>query len=139
MANNNDVWQVKLIDAYLGKSPGEHTLISVELIEMMQELFKVQLEVSTRDLCVPLREFLCQKRLEPSYVACISAQDLQRVYCVINYYNLLPDLLNGVDMSNGPINYLRIMYEFQQLNLSSKTIFGLLKIFQSLRCAFNLE
>ncbi|KAL7744257.1 hypothetical protein ACLKA6_009216 [Drosophila palustris] len=139
MANNNDVWQVKLIDAYLGKSPSEHTLISVELIQMMQELFKVQLEGSTRELCVPLREFLCQKRLEPSYVACISAQDLQRVYCVINYYNLMPDLLNGVDMSNGPINYLRIMYEFQQLNLSPHTIFGLLKIFQSLRCAFNLE
>ncbi|XP_060661715.1 anaphase-promoting complex subunit 1 [Drosophila nasuta] len=139
MANNNDVWQVKLIDAYLGKSPNEHTLISVELIQMMQELFKMQLEASTRELCVPLREFLCQKRLEPSYVACINAHDLQRVYCVINYYNLLPNLLNGVDMSNGPINYLRIMFEFQQLNLSPHTIFGLLKIFQSLRCAFNLE
>lgn len=132
MASNNDVWQVKLIDAYLGKNPGEHTLISVELIQMMQEIFKVQLETSINELCVPLREFLTNKCLEPAYVASVSSDDLQRVFCVVNYYNLLPDLFNGVDLSTGPINYIRILYEFQQLQLSPLTIFCLLKILQAL-------
>lgn len=132
MASNNDVWQVKLIDAYLGKNPGQHTLISVELIQMMQEIFKVQLETSINELCIPLREFLTNKRLEPAYVASVSSDDLQRVFCVVNYYNLLPDLFNGVDLSTGPINYIRILYEFQQLQLSPLTIFCLLKILQAL-------
>ncbi|XP_023031148.1 anaphase-promoting complex subunit 1 [Drosophila willistoni] len=133
MPTNNDVWQIKLIEAYLGQGQEEkHPLISVELIQMMTEIFKLQLEASGRELCVPLREFLSQKRLEPSYVASVNAQDLQRVFCVINYYNLMPNLLNGVDLSSGTINYMRVLYEFRQLQLAPHTIFGLLKILQAL-------
>ncbi|TDG41004.1 hypothetical protein AWZ03_012572 [Drosophila navojoa] len=133
MANNNDVWQVKLIEAYLGKSPNdEHSLISVELIQMMQEISKLSLEQAAREFCIPLREFLTQKRLDPSYVASICAQDLQRVFCVINYFNLMPNMLSSIDLSNGPINYLRIMVEFNKLQLSPHTIYGVLKIFQAL-------
>jgi len=133
MLNNIDVWQLKLIDAYLSRSQeSEHPLISVELIQMMQELFKQEMEDSTRELCLPLREFLSRKRLDPSYVTTVSGPDLQRAFCVINYYNLLPNMLNGVDLSTGTVNYMRILYEFRQLNLGAHTIFGLLKILQSL-------
>ncbi|XP_017115012.1 anaphase-promoting complex subunit 1 [Drosophila elegans] len=133
MLTNIDVWQLKLIDAYLNRSQeSEHPLISVELIQMMQELFKQEMEDSTRELCLPLREFLSRKRLEPSYVTTVSGPDLQRTFCVINYYNLLPNMLNGVDLSTGTVNYMRILYEFRQLNLGAHTIFGLLKILQAL-------
>ncbi|XP_033168826.1 anaphase-promoting complex subunit 1 [Drosophila mauritiana] len=133
MPNNIDVWQMKLIDAYLSRSQeSEHPLISVELIQMMQELFKQEMEDSTRELCLPLREFLSRKRLDPSYVTTVSGPDLQRAFCVINYYNLLPNMLNGVDLSTGTVNYLRLMYEFRRLNLGAHTIFGLMKILQSL-------
>ncbi|KAH8287008.1 hypothetical protein KR054_000545 [Drosophila jambulina] len=134
MINNIDVWQMKLIDAYLGRRDlaEEHPLISVELIQMMQELFKQEMEESTSELCLPLREFLSQKRLEPSYVTTVSGPDLQRAFCVINYYNLMPNMLSGVDLSTGTVNYMRILYECRQLNLEAHTIFGLLKILQAL-------
>ncbi|EDW62517.1 anaphase-promoting complex subunit 1 [Drosophila virilis] len=132
VANNTDIWQVKLIEAYLGKSRSEHTLISVELIQMMQEIAKLQLEQWARELCIPLREFLTQKRLEPSYITSICAQDLQRVFCVVNYFDLMPNMLSSVDLSSGPINYLRIIVEFNKLQLGPQTIFGVLKIFQAL-------
>ncbi|XP_017050802.1 anaphase-promoting complex subunit 1 [Drosophila ficusphila] len=133
MLNNIDVWQLKLIDAFLSRGrETEHPLISVELIQMMQELFKQEMEDSTRELCLPLREFLSRKRLDPSYVTTVSGPDLQRAFCVINYYNLLPNMLNGVDLSTGTVNYMRLLYEFRQLNLGAHTIFGLLKILQAL-------
>ncbi|XP_017852968.1 anaphase-promoting complex subunit 1 [Drosophila busckii] len=131
--HNTDVWQVKLIDAYLTKcSESAHALISVELIQMMLEMLKLQLETTLQELCLPLREFLCQKQLDPNYVASICAQDLQRIHCVINYYNFMPNMLSDVDLSGAPINYFRIMLEFRHLDLSPQTIFGLLKLFQAL-------
>ncbi|XP_032594835.1 anaphase-promoting complex subunit 1 [Drosophila grimshawi] len=145
MANNNDVWQVKLLDAYLcgsrivGQPIEEHSLISVDLIQMMQEMFKLQVEDWTSEQCLALREYLSQKRLEPSFVGSISAQDLQRVFCIINYFNLMPNLLSNVDLSAGPVNYLRIMLEFNKLQLSPHTIFGLLKIFQALASICDSE
>ncbi|XP_030380933.1 anaphase-promoting complex subunit 1 [Scaptodrosophila lebanonensis] len=133
MYTNNDVWQVKLIDAYLcQKQQQQHELISVELIQMLLEIFKLQLEASARELCLPLREFLSRKSLEPSYVSGLSSHDLQRVFCVVNFYDFMPDLLNGIDLSNDSINYMRLMYEFRQLNLSAHTIYGLLKVLQAL-------
>ncbi|EDV34305.1 uncharacterized protein Dana_GF21034 [Drosophila ananassae] len=135
MVSNNDVWQLKLIDAYLSRSKeSDHPLISVELIQMMQELFKLQMEGSTRELCIPLREFLSRKRLDPSYITTVSGPDLQRVFCVINYYNLMPNMLSGVDLSTGTVTHLRLLYEFRQMNLGAHTVFGLLKILQALAC-----
>lgn len=99
---------------------------------MMQEIAKLQLEQWARELCIPLREFLTQKRLEPSYITSICAQDLQRVFCVVNYFDLMPNMLSSVDLSSGPINYLRIIVEFNKLQLGPQTIFGVLKIFQAL-------
>ncbi|XP_034650000.1 anaphase-promoting complex subunit 1 [Drosophila subobscura] len=139
MPNNTDVWQLKLIDSYLGRGKeSDHARLSVELIQMMQEIFKQQMEASTAELCIPLRSFLSQKRLEPSYVATISGPDLQRVFCLINYYNLMPNMLTGVDLNDaaagGPINYMHLLYAFRHLNLGANTVFGLLKILQALAC-----
>ncbi|KAH8419854.1 hypothetical protein KR009_003297 [Drosophila setifemur] len=133
MLTNIDVWQLKLIDGYLSRhNESQHPLISVELIQMMQELFKMQMEESMLELCIPLREFISRKRLDPSYVTTVNGPDLQRVFCVVNYYNLTPNMLSGVDLNTGTINYMRLMYEFRQLDLGANTIFGLYKILQAL-------
>ncbi|KAH8304880.1 hypothetical protein KR018_006035 [Drosophila ironensis] len=133
MMTNSDVWQLKLIEAYLGRDhESDHPMISVELIQMMLELFKLQMENSTRELCMPLREFISRKRLEPSYITTVSGPDLQRVFCVINYFNLLPNMLEGVDLSNGTVTPLRLMCDFHHLGLNAQTIFCLYKILQAL-------
>lgn len=134
LINNIDVWQLKLVAAYLGRrrDTTAHPLISVELIDMMMELFNHEMEDSALELCLPLREFISQKRLEPSYVATVSGPDLQRAFCVINYFNLMPNMLSGVDLSTGTVNYMRMLYELRQLNLEAHTIFCLLKILQAL-------
>ncbi|XP_054087608.1 anaphase-promoting complex subunit 1 [Zeugodacus cucurbitae] len=123
----NDIWQIKLIDLYMEKYTQPHTLITAELMGALLEKFKVFIENTRRAMASILRSFISSNSLAPSIINELSAVELARLFSVVNFYNLTPNLLILVDLS-GTVNYIRYLYEFKKLNLDVKTIHCLIKI-----------
>ncbi|XP_036221809.2 anaphase-promoting complex subunit 1 isoform X2 [Bactrocera oleae] len=123
----NDVWQIKLIDLYMEKYRQPHLLLTSELMGAQLEKFKVFIENTRRAMAPFLRSFISTSALEPSIISELSAVELARLYSVVNFYNLTPNLLVLVDL-RGTVNYLRYLYEFKKLNLDVQTINCLIKI-----------
>lgn len=123
----NDVWQIKLIDLYMEKFKQPHILLASELMGALLEKFKVYIENTRRAMAPILRSFISSSSLEPHIINKLSTVEVARLYAVINFYNLTPNLLILVDLS-GTVNYLRYLYEFKKLKLDVQTIHCLIKI-----------
>lgn len=104
-----------------------HLLLTSELMGAQLEKFKVFIENTRRAMAPFLRSFISTSALEPSIISELSAVELARLYSVVNFYNLTPNLLVLVDL-RGTVNYLRYLYEFKKLNLDVQTINCLIKI-----------
>uniref|UniRef100_A0A1A9WDA7 Uncharacterized protein n=1 Tax=Glossina brevipalpis TaxID=37001 RepID=A0A1A9WDA7_9MUSC len=130
----DDVWQIKLITGYLKYGPQEHILFSKELVTALLEQFQRGMESQLKLLQLPLQQFMAASDLQLNIIMNgLSTQQVAILVGLIIYYDLTPNLLNSVVTQSTPINCLRYIQELRKLNLEPSTVYGLLKILQTLR------
>ncbi|XP_037936242.1 anaphase-promoting complex subunit 1 [Teleopsis dalmanni] len=122
-----DVWQIKLIDTYIDHYQKDHILFSKELVNSNLERLKLYFENSLHELNVYLKLFVSTSSFDASILADLSTADMARLMAIINYYNLTPNVVEHLNISNT-ICYEGYLYELAKNKLEPRTIFSLIKI-----------
>lgn len=113
-----DVWQIKLIEMFMDHSESK-TLVSPETVCSILGKIESSLIKKRLDFAKEVKHFISTDCY--NFVNEMSDLQSRNFFAVVNYYDLVPNCINLVDLS-GKVNYIRLLYEFKKLNYTTKTV-----------------
>lgn len=133
--NAYDIWQYKILDAALNRTKPTTTtnmLLSIENLKSLIQRLTTHMEQLSYNHSDLLKQFLFSSNI--AYLQECVPKHLQHISALITFYNLPINILNCCDLSDGTdgsLNYLRMLMEFQKFNLNPSTIHCISRILQS--------
>lgn len=97
----------------------EKTIISPEIVGSIIGKIETSLIMKRKELNKEIKQFISTECY--NFVHEMSDLESRNFFAVVNYYDLVPNCLNLVDLT-GKVNYIRLMYEFKKLNYTTKTV-----------------
>lgn len=113
-----DVWQIKLIEMFMDHSE-KKTLVSPETVCSILGKIESSLIKKRLGFAKEVKHFISTDCY--NFVNEMSDLQSRNFFAVVNYYDLVPNCINLVDLS-GKVNYIRLLYEFKKLNYTTKTV-----------------
>lgn len=116
--NSFDVWQIKLIEMFMDH-PGTKALVSPEIICSILSKIESSLKQKHFEFVKEIKHFISTECY--NFVNEMSDHQSRNFFGVVNYYDLVPNCINLVDLS-GKVNFIRLLYEFKKINFTTKTV-----------------
>lgn len=95
------------------------TLVSPEIVCSILRKIESNLIRKRSDSAREVKHFISTDCY--NFVHEMSDLESRNFFAVVNYYDLVPNCINLVDLS-GKVNYIRLLYEFKKLNYTTKTV-----------------
>lgn len=113
-----DIFQIKLIELFMDHSESK-TLVSPEIVGSILSKIKSNLILKRSEFAKEIKHFISKECY--NFVHEMSDLQSRNFFSIVNYYDLVPNCINLVDLS-GKVNYIRLLYEFKKLGYTTKTV-----------------
>lgn len=116
--NSFDVWQIKLLEMFMDYSKTK-VLVAPEIVSSILSKMESRLKQKRTEFAKEIKNFISTECY--NFVNEMTDIQARNFFAVINYYDLIPNCMNLVDLS-GKVNFIRLLYEFKKINYTTKTV-----------------